>query len=147
MTAVEDLRAARLMRDEEEFDRFEGALDELGLSPRDPGQLADLYACFDDATEMREVMARLLHFIEKYPLEDNLRALINTIPALLEHASGWLALCWKRMLNSEEARLLLRHEIFPLLPASQVALLRQYLFSLAAQEPAFQEKVSSLFST
>ena len=49
------------------------------------------------------------------------------------------------MLNSGEVRLLLQHEIFPLLSTEQAALLQRYLFSLAAQEPAFQEKVSSLF--
>lgn len=97
------LHANRLLRSPEEVAAFEEALAALALE-RHPEWLGDLHLAFDDHCVHHEVMFGLVHFLESFDLDAQLRAMLSVLPVLAEQAPDWVRILYYRILNDGQAR-------------------------------------------
>jgi hypothetical protein len=103
----------RLMRTEDEIDRFLFALQNLGQwksTNHNPSLLEKLFSVLDDETNHIPPMDTLTGLIESYDLELYIKTLLQVTPAQMQQASWWLEHFYARLLNTEEHRLLMQKE-------------------------------------
>ncbi len=102
--AISELRQNRLMRTDEEIDRFEAALATLTGFGEDDLPLDKVYRIFDDSTEHEEVMMGLLHAVEEQAGHRSFERLIAAAADMNLHASNWLRTLTVRILNHGQYR-------------------------------------------
>ena len=100
---VEGLEANRLMRSRDEVIRFEQTLETLAQNP-DSHDLPHLHLILDDACEHPEVMFSLVHFLESFEVHEQIQALIQVLPELVNRAAEWTVILHSRIMNDELAR-------------------------------------------
>ncbi len=145
---IAQLKANRHMRSREEVITFDEILSKLASRPQDEIRqyLPNLLMVFDDSSGHQEVMWSLLHYIEHFDLETELRALGEILPLMSNHASIWAARLVNRMLNSEQARKMLK-EILPTLPATSQVSVRQVLNDIAKWDAEKRVQVEAVLGT
>ena len=97
------LHANRLLRSPEEVAAFEEALAALALEPR-PEWLTELHLVFDDHCVHHEVMFGLVHFLESFDLDAQIKAMLSVLPVMAEQAPDWARILHYRILNDGQAR-------------------------------------------
>ncbi len=97
------LQANHLLRSPDEVVAFEQALAELGQSPN-PDDLPKLHLILDDACQQPEVMFSLVHFLESFDLQEQLKAFIQVMPDLVERAAEWTTILHSRITNDAIAQ-------------------------------------------
>ncbi|MDY7013280.1 MAG: Imm30 family immunity protein [Cyanobacteriota bacterium] len=90
------------MRSPEEVAAFENALTQLAENPY-PEHLPALHLILDDCCQQPEVMFGLVHFLESFALEGQVRAFITVVPQLISVAPDWTRILHTRILNDETA--------------------------------------------
>lgn len=100
------LKENRLLRNNEEIERFEKALESI-VNNNNYKDIKYLCAAFDDSTDNDEVMFGLVHAVESYDsmfdLVDTMTELIKTIPEIVAYAREWVKILIKRILNDENS--------------------------------------------
>lgn len=123
--AVIALKANRHMRSDEQFRAFEGALIFLAVHP-DPNDLMDLHLALDDDCDQHEVMFGLVHFIEDFDMDAQMRAFLDVMPELIVQAPDWTRTLTVRILNNEAARVHYKG-LFQSAPSTQASVARGVL--------------------
>ncbi|MBV8882951.1 MAG: hypothetical protein JO235_02975 [Chroococcidiopsidaceae cyanobacterium CP_BM_RX_35] len=100
---IEVLKANHLLRSSDEVAAFEQALAELAQNPN-PDDLPNLHLILDDACQQPEVMFSLVHFLESFDLSEQLKAFIQVMPDLVEHAATWTTILHSRITNDALAQ-------------------------------------------
>jgi hypothetical protein len=100
---IDVLEANRLLRSADEVARFEQTLEALAAHP-DPADLPGLHLILDDACEQPEVMFGLVHFLESFEVQAQVKAFIQVMPDLEQRASEWTEILHSRMMNDAIAR-------------------------------------------
>ncbi|MBI1256913.1 MAG: hypothetical protein GC204_05540 [Chloroflexi bacterium] len=104
MTSLIDILVEnRKLQSDEAFIAYENALRELIKAPKKPRELPRLIFAFCDV-EDHEGMWPLLHFIESFPVEDYLSALVEVTPQLPSDGREWWRRLYRRILRSEQYR-------------------------------------------
>lgn len=100
------LKENRLLRNNEEIERFENALENI-LNNKNYKDIKYLCSAFDDNTENDEVMFELIHAIESYDsifeIQDTMTEFVKFIPDVISHAREWTKILIKRILNDENS--------------------------------------------
>jgi hypothetical protein len=126
MTAPETvLVEQRKLATPEQIDLFEEALEEIDT--QDVSLLPKLYLTFDDGTEQPEVMWGLVHLVEVFAVEPGIRTLVDATPQILQQAPEWAKILYSRVLNEDQAALVLQQ----VLETSTPELLRSVQIVLA----------------
>jgi hypothetical protein len=102
MKLIEILKENRLMETPQEVDAFETALTELVKNP-DENDLTEYHLILDDGCQHPEVMFGLVHFLESFPMEKQIKVFINTMPQLMINAPEWTIILHNRILNDSSA--------------------------------------------
>jgi hypothetical protein len=102
MTLIETLKKNRLMQTEQEINIFETTLAEIANNANEKN-LAEYHLIFDDQCQQPEVMFSLIHFLESFEVETQLKAFINVIPQLMINAPEWTRILHDRILNDKLA--------------------------------------------
>ncbi|MEB3292957.1 MAG: Imm30 family immunity protein [Synechococcales bacterium] len=58
--------------------------------------LPSLHLVLDDACEQPDVMFGLVHFLESFELQEQILALIQVMPDLVQRAAEWAAILYSR---------------------------------------------------
>ncbi|WP_052732446.1 Imm30 family immunity protein [Hymenobacter terrenus] len=144
---TQQLRANRLMKNNEQIELFEDALAQIS-SYEKVEHISALCQGFDDQTEHSEVMFGLIHTIEGYdrissPLEA-IDSFIQAAPSMLPHAADWLRTMLVRILNDANSRLLFSQLLAKSNPDAK-ELIRGILQKIAADDPSkFKAKVNEV---
>jgi len=96
------LNRNRLLRHSEEIYAFENALNELAEN-QNSDYLEDLHLVLDDRCEQPDVMFGLIHLLESFELEEQLRAFVSIVSKLMITAPDWTQILHNRILNDEPA--------------------------------------------
>lgn len=88
----------RLMRTEEEIDKFEDGLNELSETIQEM-DILELCTVFDDNTEEDEVMFGVIHLIELFSSEKAFEYTVVGISNIIETALNWAKIIVYRCLN------------------------------------------------
>ncbi|MGX4668404.1 Imm30 family immunity protein [Cerasibacillus sp. JNUCC 74] len=144
---LENLKHNRLLRDENEVEKFEQAIKNI-LKLKDVSHIEILCHGFDDLTENDEVMFGLIHAIESYDnivgSEASLKVLANSIPIMIPHAKEWLKVLHKRILNHGPSREVYK-KIIPTLDSDIQNFIISQLTSIQEKNPnRFKESVNSV---
>jgi len=102
MKLIEILKENRLMQTAPEVDNFENALAEIANNPNEE-DLPEYHLILDDKCQKPEVMFGLVHFLESFELETQLKAFIKVLPQLATNAPEWTKILHNRILNDEVA--------------------------------------------
>ena len=102
-TLISILQANLLMRSPDEVEAFETALAELARKPK-LERLPDLHLVLDDECEHQEVMFGLVHFLESFEFNEQVRAFVDVITKLIKQAPNWTKILHDRILNDNLAR-------------------------------------------
>lgn len=105
---IQELKSTRLMRNNQEIDRFEVAMNKI-YEQKQVKFITALCTGFDDNTEHEEVTWSLVHAIEDFYSdnpEEYDRIFLDIIDKniLIPHATGWLELLVTRTINDEHSR-------------------------------------------
>jgi hypothetical protein len=100
---IEVLEANRLLRSPHEVAKFEQTLETLAQNPNS-ADLPSLHLILDDACEQPEVMFSLVHFLESFDVQDQVKVFIQVMPNLVERAAEWMAILHSRIMNDEVGR-------------------------------------------
>ena len=100
---IDVLEENRLLRSPDEVVRFEQTLEKLAQNP-DPADLPNLHLILDDACEQPEVMFSLVHFLESFDLQEQVKVFIQVMPDLVKRAAEWTAILHSRIMNDAIAR-------------------------------------------
>ena len=100
---IDILEANRLLRSPDEVACFEQTLEKLAQNP-DPADLPNLHLILDDACEQPEVMFSLVHFLESFDVQEQVRVFIQVMPVLVKRAAEWTAILHARIMNDAIAR-------------------------------------------
>jgi hypothetical protein len=136
---VERLYQNRRMKTQAETDRFIAAIRLLEGHSRIhpiPGLLPSLLRVFDDQCEMHEVMWGVIHYIERYDMDEYLAALTHATPELVPPAVGWLAEIYLRILLHDQVR----NTLIALLPSLPVEILRAIYRVMEQIEEDYDER-------
>lgn len=99
----------RLIRNDEEFEIFDSALDLLCDETIEANDIISLIHVLDDNTEDMEVMYRLIHLIEEYiSSEKSYVMLLNGISDIVNNSSEWSRVIMYRLLNDNDSVLKLK---------------------------------------
>lgn len=96
---INQLFAARRLATQHEVDIFENTLAQLSKSKK-LENLPKLFGVFFDDTEHPEVMFGLVHYIERFPIEDWLPCFISELPSMVPHGLGWADTIMARLVNT-----------------------------------------------
>jgi len=99
------LKQNRLLRDKNEFDNFEEAIENLAIVT-DNWIIKELCEVFDDSTEDEEVMFGLIHLVEDFQGEEGLLETVKAIPNMIPNAKRWAKILNYRILNDDSSRML-----------------------------------------
>lgn len=102
MTLIEILKKNAIMQTEREVEKFENALAEIANNPNEE-DLSEYHLIFNDSCQQPEVMFGLVHFLESFELETQLKAFIKVMPQLAMNAPEWTQILHNRILNDEAA--------------------------------------------
>ena len=130
--AIKALKFNRHMRSDQEFRAFEDALAFLAAHP-DPNDLPDLHLALDDDCDQHEVMFGLVHFIEDFDLDAQIRAFLSVMPEMTVQAPSWTRTLTVRILNNEEARVHYKG-LLQAAPPAQKSVARGVLEKIAASK-------------
>jgi hypothetical protein len=103
VTQLENLRQNRLLRTPEEINVFESSLDDIRNNPNEH-DLKAYHLVLDDQCEQPEVMFGLIHFLESFEAETQIRVFIEVMPQLMIQAPQWAMILHNRILNDSTAR-------------------------------------------
>jgi hypothetical protein len=130
---IEVLETNKLLETDEEFKAFHQALNSLKNEPRNPQILHRLLLLFDSPTERIDIMWTLLHFVESFDLDSYVKAVAQTTPLIEPTNRSWLNIIYTRILNHENAILLLKN-LLPQLPKLTMDSINRVLIDLADKE-------------
>ncbi|MEN2773571.1 Imm30 family immunity protein [Acetivibrio clariflavus] len=130
---LERLKQNRLLRDKNEFDNFEEALENLA-TVTDNWIIKELCEVFDDSTEDEEIMFGLIHLIEDFQGEEGLFETIKAVPNLIPRAKKWAKILNYRILNDDSSRMLYP-KILKKLDKSTVKTVVDLLEEIKAEDP------------
>lgn len=102
---LDRLKQNRLLRDKNEFDNFEEALENLA-TVTDNWIIKELCEVFDDSTEDEEVMFGLIHLVEDFQGEEGLLETVKAMPNMIPQAKRWAKILNYRILNDDPSRML-----------------------------------------
>lgn len=102
LSPVDILIKNRHLDSEAAFEAYGDALNALRRAPKDPALLPRLITVFCDVEDY-EVLWTLLHYVESFPREEYVPALIDATPRLLD-GQEWLRRLYLRILNSDTYR-------------------------------------------
>lgn len=110
-----ELAANRLLRDNDEIERYEKALNVV-FEQQNFKYISNLCVGLDDKTEHYEVTYNVIHAIEDFYKRDPDRYISQIFKViadsiLIPHAKEWLEAIIKRLLNNSEARQLLKEKL------------------------------------
>jgi hypothetical protein len=104
----------RLMQNREEITLFEEAMDEL-FEDESLDIIPAYIKAFDDNTEDFEVMFGMIHGIEAcdniFGMEDSMSMLFQSVHLFREEAKEWMNIIFRRILNDEKARYVLKNNL------------------------------------
>lgn len=101
--AVALLRQSRLVRDKEEIESFERALETLS-GVADEGVVREIHHAFDDSCQHQEVVFGLVQLLESLEMRTQLRLFVQMVPEMVKHASEWTRILLYRVLNEPAAK-------------------------------------------
>jgi hypothetical protein len=107
---IDVLEANRLLRSPNEVALFEQTLEKLAQNP-DPADLPSLHLILDDTCEQSEVMFSLVHFLESFEVQKQVKAFIQVMPDLVKRAAEWTAILHSRIINDDVARSMFETEM------------------------------------
>jgi hypothetical protein len=114
---LDTLSRNRLLETKEQVSAFEKALEQVASHPEVANHLRELHLVLDDQTRQTEVMYGLVHLLESFDMEQQLRAFLEVFPQLMKQAPEWVKTLHFRVLNDDAARgtyrTLLRHANTP----------------------------------
>lgn len=122
---IEILNANKLIRSPNEAMAFECALAELARNPQ-PEDLPKLHLIFDDRCHQPEVMFSLIHFLESFPMEEQIGVFMKILPKLFAIAPNWTEILHTRIVNDKTACQFYRQQL-RVMNECQPHLLRQWL--------------------
>lgn len=94
----------RLLETKEQVSAFEKALEQVASHPEAANHLRELHLVLDDQTRQTEVMYGLVHLLESFDVEQQLRAFLEVFPQLMKQAPEWVKTLHFRLLNDDGAR-------------------------------------------
>ena len=114
------LRRTRALADSAEVVEFNRALESL-VGKHDASLLPDLHLCLDDETKNTEVMFGLVHYLESFSVEAQLRAMLAVLTAFAAGAPWWAKVLHYRILNNDDSRAQYRDLLLPETGPARVA--------------------------
>lgn len=96
------IKENRLLQTEVQVDKFETALAEIAEN-HDASYLDQYHLILNDNCERPEVMFSLIHFLESFDIELQIRSFMNVVPQLMVTAPAWARIIHERILNDESA--------------------------------------------
>ena len=100
---IDVLEENRLLRSPDEIDRFEQTLEKITQNS-DPADLPSLHLVLDDACKQPEVMFSLVHFLESFDVQEQIKAFIQVMPELVKRAAEWTEILHSRIMSDAIAR-------------------------------------------
>jgi len=125
------------MRSDEGFRAFE-SLTFLAAHP-DPNDLPDLHLALDDNCDQHKVMFGLVHFIEGFDVDAQIRAFLDVMPEMIVQAPDWTRTLTVRILNNEAARVHYKG-LFQSAPSTQASVARGVLEKIVPGKKSPLEK-------
>lgn len=116
------LHQSRQMETARDVDRFQEAVRQLRTEMLDMERLTELFLGFSDTSKHWDVMRSLVHLVESYEREMYIEALILTTPLIIENAREWLKTLYTRVLNTDDARVVLKRYVQTLSSDKEVEL-------------------------
>jgi hypothetical protein len=101
---LDTLSRSRLLETKEQVSAFEKALEQFASHPEGAEHLRELHLVLDDQTRQTEVMYGLVHLLESFDIERQLRAFLEAFPELMKQAPEWVKTLHFRLLNDDAAR-------------------------------------------
>jgi hypothetical protein len=101
---LDTLTRSRLLETKAQVAMFEKALEQFAAHPEAANHLRELHLILDDQTRQPEVMYGLVHLLESFDVEQQLRAFLAVFPQLMKQAPEWVKTLHFRVLNDEGAR-------------------------------------------
>lgn len=101
--AIDSLRHNRFLSTPAEVAAFDQALASVPQCPRHE-QLLALHSVFTDECQDHEVMFGLVHLLESFAMERQLRALVEVVPEMKVNAPEWVKILHYRVLNDDSSR-------------------------------------------
>lgn len=97
------LQQNRLLQSPEEITIFEETLSQLIEHPPGNDFLPRLHLTLDDRCQQPEIMFGLVHFLESFDIESQLKAFVTVLPQLIDSAPEWSKILHQRIINDESA--------------------------------------------
>jgi hypothetical protein len=85
-------------------------------------------------------MFGLIHYVETFPIEDLLKALISVLIDMMRDAEDWTKVILFRILNDENSRSILR-KVLRQQREGTAGALRNFISKIADDEPDFKDKI------
>ncbi|MBI1256914.1 MAG: hypothetical protein GC204_05545 [Chloroflexi bacterium] len=146
---VEILIRNRQLQSEDAFEAYVDALNVIRQAPKDSALLPRLILAFCDSEDYQAYWA-LFHYVESFPREDYLSALIQATPHLLADAQEWLRRMYLRILNSDGYRAALKTRLSEATPFQRSAVreILEQIPDYAGEDlrESFAEKVAFILS-
>ncbi len=117
---VEILIANRQLQTEEAFEAYIDALNAIRQAPKNPVLLPRLICALCDGEDYQAYWA-LFHYVESFPREDYISALIQVTPHLAPDAQEWLRRMYLRILNADGYRVYLKARLREATPMQRAA--------------------------
>ncbi len=117
---VDILIANRQLQTEEAFEAYVDALNAIRQAPKNPALLPRLICALCDGEDYQAYWA-LFHYVESFPREDYVSALIQATPHLAPDAQEWLRRMYLRVLNAEGYRASLKTRLREATPMQRSA--------------------------
>jgi hypothetical protein len=150
LSPVDIMIQNRHLQSEAAFAAYGQSLKALKEAPKDPTLLPRLISVFCDVEDF-EVYWMLFHYVESFPREAYVPALIEATPQLLLDGQEWLRRLYLRVLNSDSYRATLKVSLEKASPQQQAAvrqILEQIPFYTGEDlRQNFAEKVAFVLSS
>ena len=95
------LQQNRLLQSPEEIAVFEETLSCLIEYPPENDYLPQLHLILDDRCQEPDIMFGLVHFLESFDVESQLKAFVTVLPQLIDSAPEWVKILHQRIINDE----------------------------------------------
>lgn len=95
---IRELRASRGMKNQDEVNRFERALESIAAKPEST-LLPDLHLVLTDSTEQMGGMWGLVHLLESFDAAEQISAFLSVLPEMVREAPEWTQILHFRILN------------------------------------------------
>ena len=145
---VEIMIQNRQLRTEAAFAAYGKALKALKQAPKNPTLLPRLISVFCDVEDF-DVYWMLFHYVESFPRENYVAALIEATPQLLLDGQEWLRRLYVRVLSADRYRATLKTRLSEATPEQRVAvheILEQIPTYAGEHSQDFAEKVAFVLS-